>query len=321
MQRLVLSTDDVPEAERFAYWREAIFEQVIGISSERDKGQEIPFSAHVHASLGPSLARVRYRGSACGDFRRAPEIARIGWEEHIWVHHEYGTGAWVNVDRGEFVTKRGDLSIYEPTRPVATTALADCDHDSWLFPRKLFEPHLRASQRPHWLVLGDNGLSRMVKAYLDALARELDALDEREADLVADNFCRLLAVACGASVGEHQEAIRLGRLEEAKRYINLHLAEPGLAPEKAAAALKMSVRQLHRLFEPSGTTFAQYVTRRRLEECRAAIMNPTRDRAVTDIALAWGFASFATFHRNFRQAFDVAPSELRRNATDASSGG
>jgi AraC-like DNA-binding protein len=145
-----------------------------------------------------------------------------------------------------------------------------------------------------------------------ALAGLLEALDDREADLVADNFCRLLAVACGASAGEHQEAIRLGRLEEAKRYINLHLAEPGLAPGKAAASLKMSVRQLHRLFEPSGTTFAQYVTRCRLEECRAAIMNPIRDRAVTDIAFAWGFNSFATFHRNFRQAFDVAPSELRQ---------
>jgi AraC-like DNA-binding protein len=310
----VLSTHDVPEAERFAYWREAICEQLIGISGERHRGQEIPFSCHVDASLGPSLARVRYRGNAHVVFRRPPEIARIGWEEYIWVYHEYSIGASVNVDRGEFVTKRGDLSIYEPTRPVAAKALADCDHDSWLFPRKLFEPHLRASQHPHWLVLGDNGLSRMVKAYLDALARQLDALDDREADLVADNFCRLLAVACGASAGEHQEAIRLGRLEEAKRHINLHLAEPGLAPEKAAAALKMSVRQLHRVFEPSGTTFAQYVTRRRLEECRAAIMNPIRDRAVTDIAFGWGFNSFATFHRNFRQAFDVAPSELRQNA-------
>jgi transcriptional regulator GlxA family with amidase domain len=76
---------------------------------------------------------------------------------------------------------------------------------------------------------------------------------------------------------------------------------------------------LHRLFEPSGTSFAQYVTGRRLEECRAAIMNPIRDRAVTDIAFAWGFNSFGTFHRNFRQAFGAAPSELRQSATPASS--
>lgn len=315
MQRLVLSTDDVPEAERFGYWREAVLEQLIGISGERHKGEEIPFSAHVDASLRPSLVRFRYRGNACHVLRRPREIARIGWEDYFLVDRECSIGAWFGVDGREVITKRGDLSITELTVPWATEALAEYDHDAWLFPRKLFEPHLRASQHPHWLVLGDNGLSRVVKAYLDAFARQLDDLDDREADLIADNFCRLLAVACGASASDHQEAIRLGRLEEAKRYINLHLAEPGLAPEKAAAALTMSVRQLHRLFEPSGTTFARYVTRCRLEECRAAIINPIRDRAVTDIAFAWGFNSFATFHRNFRQAFDVGPSELRQNST------
>ena len=213
MQRLVLSTDDVPEAERFAYWRETIWEQLIGISGERHKGEEIPFSAHVDASLGPSLARFRYRGNACHVVRRSPEIARIGWEDYILVDRECSIGAWFGVDRREVVTKRGDLSITELTAPWATEALAEYDHDAWLFPRKLFEPPLRASQHPRWLVLGDNGLSRMVKAYLDAFARELDALDEREAGLVADSFCRLLAVACGASAGEHQEAIRLGRLK------------------------------------------------------------------------------------------------------------
>ena len=80
MQRLVLSTDDVPEAERFAYWREAIFEQVIGISSERHKGQEIPFSAHVHASSALHLG-VFVIAVVRAVFRRAREIARIGWED------------------------------------------------------------------------------------------------------------------------------------------------------------------------------------------------------------------------------------------------
>ena len=136
MQRLVLSTDDVPEAERFVYWREAICEQLIGISSERHKGQEIPFRCHVDASLGPSLARVRYRGNACGVFRGPREIARIGWEEYIWVCRECSIGAWVNVDRGEFVTKRGDLFI-QPTRPVASKALADCDHEFVALPAKV----------------------------------------------------------------------------------------------------------------------------------------------------------------------------------------
>src|SRR5262249_28326677 len=101
------------------------------------------------------------------------------------------------------------------------------------------------------------------------------------------------------------------RFAETQRYIDLHLADAGLTPEKAAAALKISVRQLHHQFEPSGTTFSRYVTRRRLEECRAALMNPIGDRSVTDIALAWGFNSLDPSPRTFPQAFAPPPGEWR----------
>jgi AraC-like DNA-binding protein len=98
------------------------------------------------------------------------------------------------------------------------------------------------------------------------------------------------------------------------------LADPGLTPEKAAAALKMSVRQLHLLFEPSGTSFAQHVLQRRLEECRAALLNPVGGRSVAEIAFAWGFNSLATFHRNFREAFGITPGEVRGAAASRPSG-
>jgi AraC-like DNA-binding protein len=154
----------------------------------------------------------------------------------------------------------------------------------------------------------------MVRAYLAAFAEQVDTLDDSDGGLVLDNFCRLLGLACGAAAGEHCEAIRSARLEQAKRYIGLHLADPDLTPETAAAALKMSVRQLHLVFEPSRTTFAQYALRRRLEECRAALVSPVGERSVTDIALAWGFKSLWTFNRSFRQAFGATPTEFRRDA-------
>jgi AraC-like DNA-binding protein len=147
----------------------------------------------------------------------------------------------------------------------------------------------------------------------------MDTLEPRELVLVTDNFCRLLALACGAAVGEHGEAIRSARLNEIKRYIDLNIADPELTPEKAARALKMSLRQLHLAFEPSGTSFSKYILRRRLEQCRAALIaNPARP--VTDIALGWGFSSLATFYRAFQAAFAMAPRELRQQtrATAAS---
>jgi AraC-like DNA-binding protein len=312
MQRLVFSTDDVPEAERFAYWREAVMQGICGVSGERNKDQETPFKARFVCSISESL--VQYHCSADGHplFRRTRDIARRGDGKRIAIYRELGVVDWRVGNGREMLTRPGDLVVSDGTSPWASQARANFDSETWLFPRRLLDPHLPGSARVTSLVLtGRDGLAGIVKAYLDAFAGRIDALDEREADLVADNFCRLLAIACGAQAGEHQEPIRLARLEEAKRYVGLHLADPEMTPEKAAAALKMSVRQLHLLFEPSGTSFARYVLNRRLEECRAALLNPVGGRSVTDVALGFGFNSMWTFNRTFRRAFGITPSEVR----------
>jgi AraC-like DNA-binding protein len=312
MQRLLLSTDNVREAERFPYWIEQIGDGLVGVSAERNKDQETPFSGEVVGTIGETLARIRYRCDGYQVFRRRHDIARRGWGEHIFVVRDFGVTDWLGHDGRESVTRQSDLMILDPTVPASLEPRVDFDAELWFLPRDLFYPHMPVSHQPRLVLPGSSGgFAGIVNAYLDAFAAQLDTLDDREAGLVADNFCRLLAVACGAAAGDHQEAIRLARLEEAKRYIGLHLADAGLTPEKAAAALRMSVRQLHLLFEPSGTSFAQYVLKRRLQECRAALLSPIGGRSVTDIALAFGFSSLSTFNRTFRRAFGVTPSDVR----------
>jgi AraC-like DNA-binding protein len=79
-----------------------------------------------------------------------------------------------------------------------------------------------------------------------------------------------------------------------------------VAAISTAAALGISLRQLHMLFEPTGTSFARYVTQRRLQHCRAALTSPAA-RSVADIAFGWGFNSLATFYR----AFGLSPTAVR----------
>jgi AraC-like DNA-binding protein len=315
MQRFVISTNDVPEAERFSYWREEVCERLFGFSWEPDKNPETPYRAEVVASSSASLRVLRLRSIGCLVVRGPREIARVGHVDCFWIYREGSVGARFDYSRREIITQPGDLVIGDPAVPFTQAALANYNHETLIFPRKLLERHLSPSTLPASLVLtGTGGVAGMVKAYLDAFAAQMDSLDDRETGLITENFCRLLAVACGAAAGEHQEAIRLARLEEAKRYIDRHLADPGLTPEKAAGALKMSVRQLHLMFEPSGTSFAQHVLKRRLEECRTVLTSPAGGRSVTDIALAFGFSSLWTFNRTFRRAFGVTPSEARGRA-------
>src|SRR5262249_48305448 len=130
-----------------------------------------------------------------------------------------------------------------------------------------------------------------------------------------DNFCRLIAIARGAAAGEHQTAIKAAKLTEAKRYSDRHLADPELSPGRVAAALGISVRALHLLFEPSGTSFARHVMRRRLEECRAAWASPLgARRSVAEIAYGWGFNSLPTFYRAFQREFGMTPGDVRTAA-------
>jgi AraC-like DNA-binding protein len=313
MRRLVWSTDDVPEAERFSYWRDEAL-ALVGVTCEAPD-QENPFNGKAESWIGESVARFRYSAGGYRAIRRGSDIACRGWADQIWLRRESGAGARFDHSGRELILGPGDLSVVDPTIPFADEPRTSNDGDILVIPRRFFEPHLPVSRHPRSFGLtGSSGIAGLVKTYLDAFTGQIDTLDEREIALVADNFGRLLAVACGAAAGEHKDAVRLARLEEAKRYVDLNVADPDLTPEKAAAALRMSLRQLHRCFEPSGTSFSQYVIGRRLAECRAALMNPIGGRPVTDIAFAWGFSSLTTFYGAFQRQFGIAPGELRRTA-------
>ncbi len=188
-----------------------------------------------------------------------------------------------------------------------------------MIPRSAADPHLPNLPRPLMAHLPASlPVCAMIVVYLDELAKRKAVLSESFSALVVDHVARLIAVACGDEARAHGEALQAAKLEQARRYIEQNLGAPDLSPGKAAAALGVSVRQLHLSFEPVGESFSQYVRRRRLEECSATLQNPASlDRSIADIAFAWGFSSLPTFYRTFSHAFDVAPGDLRQRAVAA----
>ncbi|MGM9335679.1 helix-turn-helix domain-containing protein [Streptomyces murinus] len=101
-----------------------------------------------------------------------------------------------------------------------------------------------------------------------------------------------------------------------RRYVDEHLADPGLSPGSVAAAHFVSVRHVHHLFATQGTTLGRWIQQRRLEECRRELAraggNPP---AVSAVAHRWGFVSAAHFSRAFRRAYGMSPTEWRRSST------
>jgi AraC-like DNA-binding protein len=83
-----------------------------------------------------------------------------------------------------------------------------------------------------------------------------------------------------------------------------------------AAAHHISVRYLHRLFDDEEYGVAGYIRRRRLERCRADLLDPSlAGRSVAATAGRWGFTNAAHFNRLFRKVYGVPPGEYRRAHT------
>jgi AraC-like DNA-binding protein len=241
--------------------------------------------------------------------RGLPEIRQRSLEDWICLYQEVSDGAAFQHAGNEYTTRPGDLLLTDPTIPISGRPRSAHDYRRWLLPRAWIEPHLSSGRRPLSAQFsGSHGINGLMQAYL----RALNECDNAELPGVIDNFCRLLALACGGGAGDQRAATRAAKLRQVMDYIALHLSEPDLTPASVAAAMKISVRQLHLLFQPTGTSFAEHVLGRRLEECRAMLESPSaRARSVTDIAYAWGFNSLASFYRAFGQRFGVSPGMVR----------
>ena len=234
MQSVILSTDGVPEAERFAYWREAVLERYIGVTGERHKERPAPFAAQLVGAVGGAVARIRARAEGHHVIRQPRDIARRGGEAQITVFRASTKVAWRRPNGQEWVTQPGDLAVGDTTLPFSCWVEGDYDSETWVLPRKLLDPHLPIALRgpPYPILSGASGVAGIIKAYLDAFAAQIDALDDREADLVADNFCRLLAVACGAQAEDQREPIRLARPRGSKALHQPPSGRPLFVPGK-----------------------------------------------------------------------------------------
>jgi AraC-like DNA-binding protein len=305
-----VSTGQVRAHERLEFWRDSVSKNIVGIDAEFPKGAQERFDATLRMENKGPLVRLRYRSDPFVVTRTRRNIDQHSRNAYGF-YRELSRGAWFEAGT-EFVTRRGSFVISDADRPFQTRPFEQFEDDTLIIPKAFIDPHLPGgSNRPLFNPLkGHDGVEALALALVDSLGREWDRIPEAAIAKTADALGRLVAVACGAAAGEHREAVSTARLAEARRYVDRRLADPRLSAERAAAALSISERTLHKIFEASGTRFAAHVRQRRLEECRAALLaNPTRP--VIDIAFAWGFGSMPSFYRAFQGAFGLSPGEAR----------
>jgi AraC family transcriptional regulator len=99
-------------------------------------------------------------------------------------------------------------------------------------------------------------------------------------------------------------------MEEVMRYIREHISEP-LNRETLAEVAGFSVPHFHRIFTAHvGESAISYIRRIRLERAGRKLRMGAVD--ITEVALAAGYDSHASFSKAFKHQYGLSPSEFRQ---------
>ncbi|MET4639839.1 helix-turn-helix transcriptional regulator [Mycetocola sp. 2940] len=129
---------------------------------------------------------------------------------------------------------------------------------------------------------------------------------------LAQHIVGLMALLC-VDGRQAPDAHGRGRmLQLAKDYIESHLGDLDLTPDRIASHENVSTRTLHRLFESEGLTVRGWTRSRRLEHCRVDLADTSSAAIpVSAIGSRWGLWDAAHFSRLFKAAYGLSPRAYR----------
>jgi AraC-like DNA-binding protein len=311
------STDQLPAHERFDYWREVRAARIFGVTVELEAEKRPHFSGSFLAHPLGDSALVEMHASSYRVHRSESDIANAA-SDSLCIYQQIDGVGWFKTARDdEFVVGAGAIATSHSDLPYFTTPTTDAGFHLRIVKipfsrcRTLVKAGVDLHARP---LAVQPGVPALFATFLASFVAQAPHLAGAAAETAVQTLAQLALAARGLAEmrDEHgRAAIRNARLEEARQLIDRHLQRPDLAPATLAKMMGISVRHVHMLFEPTGTTCARYVVARRLERARL-LLSQSAARPVGDVALACGFDSLSTFYRTFRSAYGMSPNDFRQ---------
>jgi AraC-like DNA-binding protein len=254
--------------------------------------------------------------STAQDIRRTRRLISQADAEYFQIAMVARGVGWVEQDDRQAELHPGDCAVYETTRPFRWAF--DRDWDAWVFtfPRQ----SVRLSEAERRLLTarrldGRAGITGVVSRFLLDLGRHHELLSGNQTERVLEDATDLVVTLLSYWAGEGdvvRSSVQRSLMVRIKAYIDHRLPDPDLGPEEIAAAVNISTRYLHKLFEAEPRSVSLYVRDQRLERCRRDLLDPRlSDRSISMIAVRWGFGDLSGFNRAFKDAFGATPRDLR----------
>jgi len=249
--RVHFLTDDVPLRDREQFWYDVVANQVVKLSFN-DRPDPTTFRGQVDTHTAGRFTLYEFQTThraEAGQVRRHTSdkfaLCQVLREE---VYVTVPTHARAT----EIRLHPGDIGVSSCEWPTLVTKKGEAHGRGIVIPGAVLAPLLTGGRltAPVGVPAG-SPLGSLLGVTFDAAVAQVPLLSPELGDAVLQNLCGLAALACGASEEGRwngRDALRAARLEAAKQYIGQHLAESDLTPANTAAALGISLRQLHSLF-------------------------------------------------------------------------
>ena len=310
----VVSTADLPEQDRFDFWREEIGKQHLQYDLDRIEW-DTPFQAELQGAVLGEVIFSRSRLSAVRGRRTERHIANDSLD-----HYVLGLPVEQSIvvqDGIEYALAENEMVLFDGTRPLSYRHGDGRGGIMIAIPRHFLEGRLKNSEikGPRVAPL-DSGVGLMVRSYcqtLPAVVKSCPTADLREA--LAEQLIALVALAFEAteqSVEEVRPTLGRLRFQAVKDYIDGHSHEPDLSPDRVGKAMGISRSYLYKLFADHDFSFQDYIRGLRLNRAAADLRNPSLSASsITDIAVRAGFSNMSHFSRCFSRRFGEAPRAFR----------
>jgi AraC-like DNA-binding protein len=298
-------TTDVPEAERFDYFRDALSDVYLGIRTEWSGPGLFDAAFDSYPVDGDVLAHMWAPGHVG---RRGSALVKQRPDEAVYLNlSTSGDHVVSHLDR-VWTLGRGMPILLDSESPFVVD-FADRARFR-LFSLRIekrdgFAPTRRDVLRVNeQLARTTTGRALVTQARL--MCAEIEAGRPDVAAAMAAPVRALLEVLLGSPAEPER------RLDDLKSVARTRLADPSLRADDIAAAFGLTGRTVQSAFQAAGETFGAWLLAERLDLAHERLGSPAwRTRSVAAIADACGLRDPTHFHRAFRARFGATPGELR----------
>lgn len=312
---VLADTSLVPPADRYSYWADMAPRALmhpVGVKLLTEHGG---ISGRiVEYQLGPVRA-YRMQGPASLVTLRAGSIAHHDPERFSVALILRGRQQVLQEQRSASLDA-GDLVAVHTSKPYAIRFDSPYDVAVFVIDRVILRPYTeRMCTQTAMRLTSGFGAGRVVAAQFRALADELDRgnVNAEDVDLGESVVDAVRALFAGSNASPDGESTRRRDLPTRVRaYIDANLADSALTPSQIAHEHFISIRYLYKLFEDEGGV-STLIRRKRLERCRRDLVDPAlSNETVASIGRRWGFQDPGYFSRLFRECYEIAPTQFRR---------